>query len=159
MIIVVFLEANVTYRLFFNILHPPLNVPALGTSIPFDLSVWERNWFVLDPLAVSLDEDVDTNKELVAHGYSNILAGLFGVVYVDIDRMPGVHWWAHFQLYRPNYLVYVNTLLFYRVGGTTRISGFLLALATFVLLIVGTAPIGYIRKWNFIDIPSPFFTD
>ena len=40
----------------------------------------------------------------------------------------------------------MNTLLFYRVGGTTRISGFLLALATFVLLIVGTAPIGYIRK-------------
>ncbi|KAH8111668.1 sulfate anion transporter [Phellopilus nigrolimitatus] len=89
--------------LFFNILHPPLNVPAL---------------------AVSLDEDVDTNKELVAHGYSNLLAGLFGVV--------------------PNYLVYVNTLLFYRVGGTTRVSGFLLALATFGLLVAGTAPIGYI---------------
>jgi sulfate permease, SulP family len=30
--------------------------------------------------AVSLDEDVDTNKELVAHGYSNILAGVFGTV-------------------------------------------------------------------------------
>ncbi|KAL5514025.1 hypothetical protein ACEPAG_2786 [Sanghuangporus baumii] len=89
--------------LFFNILHPPLNVPAL---------------------AVSLDEDVDTNKELVAHGYSNLLAGVLGTV--------------------PNYLVYVNTLLFYRVGGTTRVSGFMLALATFVLLVVGTGPIGYI---------------
>ncbi|KAL5522025.1 hypothetical protein ACEPAF_1881 [Sanghuangporus sanghuang] len=89
--------------LFFNILHPPLNVPAL---------------------AVSLDEDVDTNKELVAHGYSNLLAGVLGTV--------------------PNYLVYVNTLLFYRVGGTTRVSGFILALATFVLLVVGTGPIGYI---------------
>ncbi|KAI0065142.1 hypothetical protein BV25DRAFT_1799226 [Artomyces pyxidatus] len=89
--------------LFFNILHPPLNVPAL---------------------AVSLDQDVDTNKELVAHGYSNLLAGLFGTV--------------------PNYLVYVNTLLFYRVGGTTRISGFLLAGATVVLLLVGTGPIAYI---------------
>ncbi|KAH8111670.1 hypothetical protein DFH11DRAFT_1879795 [Phellopilus nigrolimitatus] len=40
--------------LFFNILHPPLNVPAL---------------------AVSLDEDVDTNKELVAHGYSVVNGG------------------------------------------------------------------------------------
>ncbi|KAJ7577964.1 sulfate transporter family-domain-containing protein [Mycena floridula] len=89
--------------LFFNILHPPLNVPALS---------------------VSLDEDVDTNQELVAHGWSNILSGLFGTV--------------------PNYLVYVNTLLFYRVGGTTRIAGFLLAVATAILLFIGTAPIAYL---------------
>ncbi|KAF9240839.1 sulfate transporter family-domain-containing protein [Melanogaster broomeanus] len=89
--------------LFFNILHPPLNVPAL---------------------AVSLDEDIDTNKELVGHGYSNLAAGLLGTV--------------------PNYLVYVNTLLFYRVGGGNRVAGFMLALATFMLLIIGTAPIAYI---------------
>ncbi|RDB21774.1 Uncharacterized protein C24H6.11c [Hypsizygus marmoreus] len=89
--------------LFFNILHPPLNVPALS---------------------VSLNEDIDTNKELMAHGYSNLLAGFFGTV--------------------PNYLVYVNTLLFYRVGGTTRIAGFLLAVMTAVLLVIGTAPIAYI---------------
>ncbi|KAJ4490657.1 sulfate transporter family-domain-containing protein [Lentinula aciculospora] len=89
--------------LFFNVLHPPLNVPALS---------------------VSLNEDVDTNKELMAHGYSNILAGAFGTV--------------------PNYLVYVNTLLFYRVGGDTRVAGFLLAIATTVLLLVGTGPIAYI---------------
>lgn len=89
--------------LFFNILHPPLNVPALS---------------------VSLDEDVDTNKELLAHGYSNILSGCLGTV--------------------PNYLVYVNTLLFYRVGGGNRIAGFLLAVATFILLMIGTGPIAYI---------------
>ena len=51
------------FRLFFNILHPPLNVPAL---------------------AVSLDDDVDTNKELVAHGYSNFLSGIVGSVYVNL---------------------------------------------------------------------------
>ncbi|KAG5643844.1 hypothetical protein DXG03_009575 [Asterophora parasitica] len=89
--------------LFFNILHPPLNVPALS---------------------VSLNEDINTDRELVAHGYSNILSGLFGTV--------------------PNYLVYVNTLLFYRVGGNTRIAGFLLAAMTFVLLVIGTAPIAFI---------------
>ncbi|KAJ7117895.1 sulfate transporter family-domain-containing protein [Mycena crocata] len=89
--------------LFFNILHPPLNVPAL---------------------AVSLNEDVDTNKELVAHGYSNLLSGILGTV--------------------PNYLVYVNTLLFYRVGGGTRVAGFLLAVATTALLLIGTGPIAYI---------------
>ncbi|KAI0795819.1 sulfate transporter family-domain-containing protein [Abortiporus biennis] len=89
--------------LFFNILHPPLNVPAL---------------------AVSLNHDVDTDKELVAHGYSNLLAGALGTV--------------------PNYLVYVNTLLFYRVGGDTRISGFMLAGATAVLLFIGTGPIAFL---------------
>ncbi|KZT04035.1 uncharacterized protein LAESUDRAFT_658528 [Laetiporus sulphureus 93-53] len=89
--------------LFFNILHPPLNVPAL---------------------AVSLNHDVNTDKELVAHGYSNLLAGALGTV--------------------PNYLVYVNTVLFYRVGGTTRVSSFLLAGATTVLLVIGTGPIAYI---------------
>ena len=30
--------------------------------------------------AVSLDNDVNTNKELVAHGYSNFIAGLAGTV-------------------------------------------------------------------------------
>ncbi|CUA78230.1 putative protein C24H6,11c [Schizosaccharomyces pombe 972h-] [Rhizoctonia solani] len=90
--------------LFFNILHPPLNVPAL---------------------AVSLNEDnIDTNRELTAHGISNLLAGLFGVV--------------------PNYLVYVNTLLFYRVGGGTRVAGFLLACSSVLLLFIGTGPISYI---------------
>ncbi|KAH6901521.1 vacuole protein [Coprinopsis sp. MPI-PUGE-AT-0042] len=89
--------------LFFNILHPPLNVPAL---------------------AVSLDMDVDTNKELVGHGYSNLVSGLFGTV--------------------PNYLVYVNTLLFYRVGGETRLASFLLMLATVGLLLIGTGPIAYL---------------
>ncbi|KAG9312501.1 sulfate transporter family-domain-containing protein [Chiua virens] len=89
--------------LFFNILHPPLNVPAL---------------------AISLDEDVDTDKELVGHGMSNIAAGLLCTV--------------------PNYLVYVNTLLFYRVGGGTRVASFMLAVATFLLLIIGTWPIAYI---------------
>ena len=30
--------------------------------------------------AVSINVDVDTNQELVAHGYSNLLAGLAGTV-------------------------------------------------------------------------------
>jgi SulP family sulfate permease len=47
---------------------------------------------------------------------------------------------------RPNYLVYVNTLLFYRVGGNTRVAGFLLAGATALLLVIGTGPIAYIRR-------------
>ena len=115
---------------------------------------------------------MDTNRELVAHGYSNILAGFLGTVYVTSFRSAG----EILNLHRssPNYLVYVNTLLyvmnsfhqllpssdfefrFYRVGGTTRVSGFMLALATFLLLIVGTAPIGYIREYIAIVIATPF---
>lgn len=34
---------------------------------------------------------------------------------------------------------------FYRVGGTTRLSGFMLAGATALLLFIGTGPIAYIR--------------
>jgi MFS superfamily sulfate permease-like transporter len=65
----------VCFRLFFNILHPPLNVPALCTfCLPDDYLTANTH------VAVSLDEDIDTNKELVAHGYSNLLAGFLGTV-------------------------------------------------------------------------------
>jgi SulP family sulfate permease len=100
--------------LFFNILHPPLNVPAL---------------------TVTLDQDVDTNHELISHGYSNLLAGLVGTP--------------------PNYLVYCNTVIFYRVGGGTRLAGFLLAVVTAVVLCLGTAPIAYLREFL---VPKPVTT-
>ena len=50
--------------------------------------------------------------------------------------------------------MYVNTLHFYRVGGTTRTAGFLLALVTFVLLVVGAESTGYIR--TSLSDPHPF---
>ncbi|KAL7411289.1 sulfate transporter family-domain-containing protein [Mrakia frigida] len=89
---------------FFGILHVPLNVPSLG---------------------VSLNEDnVKLDRELVAHGFSNMLAGCFGTV--------------------PNYLCYVNTVLFYRVGGGSRLSGMLLAAATAGVMLIGPSAIGYL---------------
>jgi MFS superfamily sulfate permease-like transporter len=45
---------------FFGILHVPINVPALGVSTGMD--------------------NVDTNRELVAHGWSNLLSGGCGTV-------------------------------------------------------------------------------
>lgn len=45
---------------FFGVLHVPINVPALGVSTNQD--------------------DVDVNKELVAHGISNTLSGCVGSV-------------------------------------------------------------------------------
>lgn len=72
-------------RLFFNILHPPLNVPALGNCYSPEVAV---TLSLIHHLAVSLDQDVDTNKELVAHGYSNLLAGFTGSVFVQFHSQP-----------------------------------------------------------------------
>lgn len=89
---------------FFAILHVPLNVPAL---------------------AVSVNEDnLDTDRELLAHGISNIAAGFAGSV--------------------PNYLCYVNSVLFYRVGGGSRLSGLMLAAGTFAIFLAGPGAIGYL---------------
>ncbi|RGB29585.1 sulfate transporter family-domain-containing protein [Rhizophagus diaphanus] len=89
---------------FFGILHVPINVPALG---------------------VSLNEDnVDTNRELMAHGFSNMFSGLVGSV--------------------QNYLVYTNSVLFIKSGGDSRVAGLMLAAATAIVLFVGPWIVGYI---------------
>lgn len=89
---------------FFGILHVPLNIPAL---------------------AISTGEDnVDTDRELIGHGFSNLAAGAFFTP--------------------PNYITYVNSILFCRVGGGSRLSGFMLAAATFGVLLAGPSNIGYL---------------
>ncbi|KAI8975767.1 sulfate transporter family-domain-containing protein [Mycotypha africana] len=89
---------------FFGVLHVPINVPALGVSTNKD--------------------DVNVNRELVAHGISNAVSGLLGSV--------------------QNYLVYTNSLLFIRSGGDSRVAGFMLAGATAILWIIGPWIVGYI---------------
>jgi len=88
---------------FFGILHVPINVPALS---------------------VSVNTDVDINKELCIHGYTNILSGFAGSL--------------------QNYLVYSNSVLFIRSGGNSNFAGFMLAVATFALLVVGTSFIKFV---------------
>ena len=76
-------------------------------------------------LAFNIGEDhLDLDRELVAHGISNALSGCFGSI--------------------QNYLVYTNSVLFIRSGGDSRMAGFLLAVATFGILLAGPAIIGYI---------------
>ncbi len=89
---------------FFGILHVPLNVPALGISVG--------------------EDNVDTDRELIGHGISNLAAGAF--------------------FSGPNYITYVNSLLFYRVGGGSRLSGLMLAAGTFIILLAGPGMIGYL---------------
>ena len=89
---------------FFGVLHVPINVPALGISTG--------------------EDNLNVDRELLAHGVSNVLSGCVGSI--------------------QNYLVYTNSLLFMEAGGTTRLAGTLLAVATFGLLLAGPTMIGYI---------------
>ena len=89
---------------FFGILHVPINVPALGISTG--------------------EDNLNVDRELIAHGISNTLSGLCGSV--------------------QNYLVYTNSLLFIDCGGNDRLAGILLAAGTFGVLLAGPIIIGYI---------------
>ncbi|KAF2653927.1 sulfate transporter family protein-like protein [Lophiostoma macrostomum CBS 122681] len=89
---------------FFGIIHVPINVPALGAAVK--------------------EDEVNVNRELIAHGISNTISGLVGSI--------------------QNYLVYANSILFIANGGDSRIAGVLLALATTAVWLAGPAMIGYI---------------
>ena len=89
---------------FFGILHVPINVPALGISTG--------------------EDNLNVDRELIAHGISNCLSGLVGSI--------------------QNYLVYTNSLLFMDSGGNDRLAGLMLAAATFGVLLAGPVIIGYI---------------
>lgn len=76
-------------------------------------------------LALNSGEDhADLDKELRLHGYSNLLSGCFGSI--------------------QNYLVYANTVFFMRSGGNSRLAGYMLAAATFGVMIIGPSLIGFI---------------
>ncbi|KAF2018722.1 sulfate transporter family protein-like protein [Aaosphaeria arxii CBS 175.79] len=89
---------------FFGIIHVPINVPALGAAVK--------------------EDDVNVNRELIAHGISNTLSGCVGSI--------------------QNYLVYANSILFIANGGDSRFAGFLLAMATTAVWVAGPAMIGFI---------------
>ncbi|KAI9842171.1 MAG: hypothetical protein M1838_003251 [Thelocarpon superellum] len=89
---------------FFGVLHVPINVPALGFSTG--------------------EDNVDVDRELIAHGISNALSGFAGSI--------------------QNYLVYTNSLLFIRSGGDSRVAGTMLAFGTFGVMLIGPSLIGYI---------------
>ncbi|ORY15595.1 sulfate transporter family-domain-containing protein [Clohesyomyces aquaticus] len=89
---------------FFGIIHVPINVPALGAAVK--------------------EDDVNVNRELIAHGISNTISGLVGSI--------------------QNYLVYANSILFIENGGNTRTAGILLAVATAGVWVAGPAMIGFI---------------
>ncbi|KAL2067367.1 hypothetical protein VTL71DRAFT_1792 [Oculimacula yallundae] len=89
---------------FFGVLHVPINVPSLGFKLDID--------------------DIDLDRELMAHGVSNALSGFAGSI--------------------QNYLVYSNSILFINSGGDSRLAGIMLALCTAGVMVIGPVIIGYI---------------
>jgi SulP family sulfate permease len=87
-----------------GILHVPINVPALAFSMK--------------------EDNLNLDRELIAHGLSNALSGFAGSI--------------------QNYLVYSNSVLFLKAGGGSRLAGIMLALLTMVVLFIGPAVIGFI---------------
>lgn len=73
---------------------------------------------------ISGEDNLDLDRELKLHGYSNFLSGIAGSI--------------------QNYLVFANTLFFMRSGGDSRLAGFMLAALTFGVLMIGPVIIGYI---------------
>jgi SulP family sulfate permease len=90
----------------FSLIHVPINIPAF---------------------ALSSDVEVDMNNELVAHGYSNFLAGILG---------GGLQ----------NYMAYTQSMLYDKSGGTGQASGIAVAVVTGLLFCVGPTIASYIPR-------------
>lgn len=76
-------------------------------------------------LALNCGEDnADLDRELKLHGFSNFLSGCCGSI--------------------QNYLVYANTVFFIRSGGDSRLAGFMLAILTVGMMMIGPSIIGFI---------------
>lgn len=69
-------------------------------------------------------DHTNLNKELRLYGYSNFLSGCFGSI--------------------QNYLVYANTVFFMQSGWNSQLAGYILAAATFGVIIVSLLLIGFI---------------
>ncbi|KAI1823976.1 sulfate transporter family protein [Xylaria intraflava] len=70
------------------------------------------------------EDNLDLDHELKLHGVSNFISGVAGSI--------------------QNYLVFSNTIFFTRSGGGSRLAGFLLAAATFLVMTIGPVTIGFI---------------
>ncbi len=64
------------------------------------------------------------NRELVAHGYSNVIAGIFGGL--------------------QNYLAYTQSVLYHKSGGKGKGSGIAVAFVTAFLFLIGPTIASYI---------------
>lgn len=89
----------------FSLIHVPINIPAF---------------------AISTNTEADMDKELVAHGLSNFLSGIFGGL--------------------QNYMAYTQSVLYDKSGGRGKVSGSTVAVLTAFLFFVGPTIASYIPR-------------
>jgi SulP family sulfate permease len=89
----------------FSLMHVPINIPSLS---------------------ISTNQPADMNKELKAHGVSNIISGVFGGL--------------------QNYLCYSNSVTYYKCNGGGKISGMLIAALTTLFFFVGPSVVVYVPR-------------
>lgn len=89
----------------FSLIHVPINIPAF---------------------AISTGTEADMNKELVAHGYSNVVAGIFGGL--------------------QNYMAYTQSVVYDKSGGRGKASGIAVAFVTSFLFFIGPTIASFIPR-------------
>lgn len=89
----------------FSLIHVPINIPAF---------------------AISTNVEADMNAELIAHGYSNTIAGILGGL--------------------QNYMTYSNSVVFARSGGEGKASSLTIAFFTGVFFVIGPSIAMYIPR-------------
>lgn len=89
----------------FSLIHVPINIPAF---------------------AVSTNVEADMNAELIAHGYSNAVSGLFGGL--------------------QNYMAYTQSVLYARSNGDGKYSSIAVAGASILLFFIGPTIASYIPR-------------
>jgi len=89
----------------FSVVNVPINIPAFANAC---------------------DVEVDMNNELMTHGYSNILSGIFGGI--------------------QNVMTYSISVLYYKSGGNSKGGLVSLILGTICIFVVGTSTMPYIPR-------------
>jgi SulP family sulfate permease len=89
----------------FSLIHVPINIPAFG---------------------ISTNCEPDMNAELIAHGYSNFIAGLFGGL--------------------QNYLAYSNSVIYSKAHGKGKLSSLAIVVLTGGIFIYGPMAASYVPR-------------
>lgn len=111
----------------------PVSDSALYATISFNQLLTRDNFqpFVSVPInipafSISTNVDPDMNAELMAHGYSNTLSGIFGGL--------------------QNYMAYSNSVIYYKANGDGMVSSFCIVLTTCVIFVFGPTMASFVPR-------------
>ena len=89
----------------FSLIHVPINIPAFG---------------------ISTKTEPDMNQELIAHGYSNFISGLFGGL--------------------QNYMTYSNSVIYSKANGRGKVSSLSIVFLTAAIFVYGPKAASYVPR-------------